>query len=104
MFLTSALFNQLARESPGACEKMDTLIVGGEALEPKWVRVVLQDRPPKRLVNGYGPTENTTFTCCCLLDERSEDATTVPIGKPISNTTVYILDEQLNPVPMGVAG
>ncbi|PWU16006.1 MAG: hypothetical protein C5B50_14295, partial [Verrucomicrobia bacterium] len=104
MFLTTALFNQMAMEAPGAFENMETLIVGGEALEPKWVRAVLRDRPPKRLVNGYGPTENTTFTCCCLIKECAEGATTVPIGRPITNTTVYILDEHLNPVPVGVPG
>ncbi len=104
MFLTAALFNQLAAEAPGAFERLNTLIAGGEPLDPKWVRAVLRDRPPRRLLNGYGPTENTTFTCCHELRSLPEWATTVPIGKAISNTTVYVLDSRLNPVPIGVPG
>jgi amino acid adenylation domain-containing protein/FkbH-like protein len=104
MFLTSALFSQLAAEVPGAFATMRTLLAGGEALDPKWVRAVLKDRPPLRLVNGYGPTENTTFTCCALLRDVPEGAASVPIGRPISNTQVYILDAHRNPVPIGVPG
>jgi amino acid adenylation domain-containing protein len=104
MFLTSALFSQLAAEVPGAFATLRTLLAGGEALDPKWVRAVLKDRPPLRLVNGYGPTENTTFTCCALLRDVPEGAASVPIGRPISNTQVYILDSYRNPVPIGVAG
>ena len=104
MFLTSALFSQLAAEVPGAFATMRTLIAGGEALDPKWVRAVLKDRPPLRLVNGYGPTENTTFTCCALVRDVPESAASVPIGRPISNTQVYILDARRNPAPIGVPG
>ena len=104
MFLTTALFNQLASEAPGAFETLRTVIAGGEALDPKWVRSVLNNRPPQRLVNGYGPTENTTFTCCQEIDDLPQQVSNVPIGKPISNTTVYILDRNLNPVPIGVPG
>ena len=104
MFLTSALFNQVAGEVPGAFETLSTVIAGGEALDPKWVRTVLRHRPPQRLVNGYGPTENTTFTCCGLIQEVPDHAINVPIGRPIANTQVYILDPYLNPVPIGVPG
>ena len=104
MFLTSALFSHLAFEFPGAFSTLRTLIAGGEALEPKAVRAVLKNNPSLRLVNGYGPTENTTFTCCAVLRAVHEDATSVPIGRPISNTQVYILDQSRNPVPIGVAG
>ncbi|HVV73069.1 MAG TPA: amino acid adenylation domain-containing protein, partial [Verrucomicrobiae bacterium] len=104
MFLTAALFNQVALEMPGAFETLRALIVGGEALDPKSVRRVLAHRPPARLVNGYGPTENTTFTCCHLIEEVPPNASQVPIGRPISNTEVYILDAHLRPVPVGVPG
>jgi len=104
MFLTSALFSQLASEVPGAFATLRTVIAGGEALDPKWVRAVLKDRPPLRLVNGYGPTENTTFTCCALLSDVPESMASVPIGRPISNTQVYILDAHRQPVPIGVPG
>jgi amino acid adenylation domain-containing protein len=104
MFLTSALFNQLATETPSAFASLRALIVGGDALDPKHIRAVLENHSPRCLINGYGPTENTTFTCCHLIERVPEGATTVPIGRPISNTQVFILDAQLNPVPVGVRG
>jgi amino acid adenylation domain-containing protein len=104
MFLTAALFNQLAAEAPGAFVGMDTLLAGGEPLDPKWVRSVLNNQPPQRLLNGYGPTENTTFACCHLIGSVPEGATSVPIGRPVSNTNICVLDENLMPVPIGVAG
>src|SRR5262249_16722336 len=97
-------FNQVASEAPGAFATLRAVMPGGEALDPKWVRSVLQNGPPQRLINGYGPTENTTFTCCHEIRSLGEDATNVPIGRPISNTRVYILDRHLNPVPVGVPG
>jgi amino acid adenylation domain-containing protein/FkbH-like protein len=104
MFLTAALFNQMAAEVPNAFESLRTLIVGGEALDPKWVRTVLHAKPPQRLLNGYGPTENTTFTCWHHIRDVPEGAAQIPIGRPIANTQVYILDPALNPVPVGVTG
>jgi aspartate racemase len=56
------------------------------------------------LINGYGPTENTTFTTCYPMTDGSALGSSVPIGRPIANTRVYILDAQLQPVPIGVAG
>jgi amino acid adenylation domain-containing protein/FkbH-like protein len=104
MFLTAALFNQLAAAVPGAFSTVRTLIAGGEALDPKWTRSVLRQGPPARLLNGYGPTENTTFSCCHLIANVAEDALTIPIGRPISNSTAYVLDQYMNPVPIGVTG
>ena len=57
-----------------------------------------------KLINGYGPTENTTFTCCHTIGHRDALSESIPIGKPIANTEVYILDEQMNPVPPGQPG
>src|SRR5207249_910536 len=57
-----------------------------------------------RFINGYGPTENTTFTCCYPLKDISKANGSVPIGFPISNTSVYVLDRHSNPVPIGIAG
>jgi len=104
LFVTTALFNQMAREVPGVFGSLDTLLFGGEAVDPKWVRSVLECKPPKRLLHVYGPTENTTFSSWYHVREIDEDAMTVPIGKPISNSTLYILDSRRNPVPIGIPG
>ncbi len=104
IFLTSALFTQIVNEAPDAFQSLRTVIAGGEALDPHSVHAVLRSRPPQRLLNGYGPTENTSFTCCHEIQHLPDDATNVPIGRPISNTQVYILDSALNPVPIGVPG
>jgi amino acid adenylation domain-containing protein/FkbH-like protein len=104
IFLTTALFGQIAIEAPDAFESLRTVIMGGEVLDPNFVRAVLRSRRPRRLVHAYGPTENTTFTSYHLIQQVPEDAIDVPIGRPISNTQIYILDSALNPVPVGVPG
>jgi len=104
MFLTTALFNQLAREVPWAFRSVRHLLFGGEAVDPKWVKEVLKHGPPKQLLHVYGPTESTTFTSWYLVQEVPEGATTIPIGRPISNTQIFLLDRHLNPVPIGVPG
>ncbi|HTG43499.1 MAG TPA: amino acid adenylation domain-containing protein, partial [Verrucomicrobiae bacterium] len=104
LFLTTALFNQLAREVPGVFSSLKTVLFGGEAVDPKWVQAVLACDPPQRLLHVYGPTENTTFSTWHPVAELSEDDGTVPIGKPIANSEAYILDAHLQPVPIGVTG
>ena len=102
LFLTTALFNQLVREVPWAFHSMRHLLFGGEAVDPRWVKAVLQHGPPKRLLHVYGPTESTTFASWHLVEEIPEGATTVPIGRAVANTYLYILDRHLSPVPIGV--
>ncbi|MEH2164063.1 MAG: amino acid adenylation domain-containing protein [Nostoc sp.] len=104
LFLTPALFNQLASIVPEAFKDLDHLLIGGDTLDPKSVKAVLRNGPPQRLLNAYGPTESTTFACCYLVQDIPEGATNVPIGRPISNTQIYILDSKLQPVPVGNAG
>lgn len=104
MFLTTSLFNLMAREAPGAFTGLRTLVFGGEAADPRAVREVLKKGRPQRLVNGYGPTETTTFAVCHEINSVAEDASWIPIGKPISNTKVYILDPEMNLVPIGAIG
>ncbi|MFL6284933.1 MAG: amino acid adenylation domain-containing protein [Pyrinomonadaceae bacterium] len=104
MWLTAALFNAVVDEDAGALRGLRQLLVGGEALS---VRHILRARaalPRTRLVNGYGPTESTTFACCHDIDGMPEGARSVPIGQPISNTRVYVLDGRMRPVPIGVTG
>jgi amino acid adenylation domain-containing protein len=104
LFLTTALFNQLAREAPGAFATLGTVLFGGEAVDPKWVRAVIESGAPERLLHVYGPTENTTFSTWHLVTDVDEEDSTVPIGKPIANSSLYILDPAGHPVPAGIAG
>ena len=104
MFLTTALFNQIARDTPHAFASMRQLMFGGEAVDPNWVREILTQGAPERLVHVYGPTESTTFATAHLIESVPATANTIPIGRPISNTQTYILDPNLNPVPVGVPG
>ncbi|MFN6441938.1 MAG: amino acid adenylation domain-containing protein, partial [Nostoc sp. DedSLP01] len=104
LFLTTALFNQIAQEVPSAFNSLGYLLFGGEAVDPKWVKEVLNNGAPQRLLHVYGPTENTTFSSWYLVQDVPEGATTIPIGQPISNTQIYLLDSQLQPVGIGVPG
>jgi amino acid adenylation domain-containing protein/FkbH-like protein len=104
LFLTTALFNQVVAEVPDAFATVRTLMFGGESADPKSVARVLKSNPPRRLLNVYGPTENTTFSTYHELGELSDDVTNVPIGQPISNSQCFILDAHLNPMPIGVPG
>ncbi|MDT5268370.1 MAG: hypothetical protein QOH49_556 [Acidobacteriota bacterium] len=104
LFLTTALFNQIAGAEPRAFAPLRTLLFGGEAVEPRWVRRVLAEGAPGRLLHVYGPTESTTYATWYEVREVARDATTVPIGGPLSNTQLYVLDAALEPVPVGVPG
>ncbi|MDJ0530566.1 MAG: amino acid adenylation domain-containing protein, partial [Microcystis sp. M53600_WE12] len=104
LFLTTALFNQLANLVPQAFSNLRCLLFGGEAVEPKWVQEVLEKGAPQRLLHVYGPTENTTFSSWYLVENIASTATTIPIGKAIANTQIYLLDKNLQPVPIGVVG
>jgi amino acid adenylation domain-containing protein len=101
---TRALFNLMAREAPGAFAKLKYVAFGGEAADPRSVAAVLRHGPPKHLLNAYGPTEASITATCMEVREVPEGAISIPIGRPISNTTIYLLDDHRNPVPMGVAG
>jgi amino acid adenylation domain-containing protein len=104
MWLTSSLFNTVVDEAIEELRGVRQLLVGGEALSAGHVRQALAALPETRLINGYGPTEATTFTCCQEVRAVADGATSVPIGGPIQNTRVYVLDERMQPVPVGVPG
>jgi thioesterase domain-containing protein/acyl carrier protein len=104
LFLTTALFNQVAREAPGAFRRVRDCLVGGETLDPRWVAEVLRLAPPLRLLNVYGPTETTTFASWHEVKAVPPGVVTIPIGRPIGNTELYVLDRHLCPVPAGVVG
>jgi amino acid adenylation domain-containing protein len=104
LFLTTALFNQLASTVASGFGSVRHLLFGGEAVDPKWVKEVLNHGRPERLLHVYGPTESTTFSSWYLVQEVPQGAMTIPIGSPISNTQIYVLDAYLEPVPVGVPG
>jgi amino acid adenylation domain-containing protein len=101
LFLTTSLFHQMAQQAPAMFAELRNLVFGGEAADAHCVRLVLENGRPQRLINGYGPTETTTFAVCHLCEHPEAK---VPIGRPIANTTAFVLDAQMRPVPIGVAG
>ncbi|MEE8585845.1 MAG: amino acid adenylation domain-containing protein, partial [Acidobacteriota bacterium] len=104
LFLTTALFNQLAAQQPTGFQSVGSVLFGGEAVDPRSVRSVLQQGSPDRLLHVYGPTECTTFSSWHPIRQVAPQAHTVPIGGPLASTTLYLLDGALQPVPIGVVG
>jgi len=105
MWMTAALFNAVIDEAPQILKSVRQIVAGGEALSVPRVCRALARLPETQLINGYGPTETTTFACCYRIPrDFSERSTSVPIGPPIANTTAYVLDANLQPAPVGVAG
>lgn len=102
MWLTSPLFNQLARQKPEMFAGLRFLLVGGDVLSPVQIDRVRRIHPNLRLINGYGPTENTTFSTCFTIDKAYEKG--IPIGRPISNSTAYVFDRYDRLQPVGAAG
>ncbi|MCI0355101.1 MAG: non-ribosomal peptide synthetase, partial [Acidobacteria bacterium] len=104
LWLTAGLFHLLVDEGV-ELDGVRQLLAGGEALRVKHVQQVVAGLVDgSRLINGYGPTEGTTFSCCHVMKREDEMGTTVPIGKPIANTQAYVLDERQQLVPQGVVG
>ncbi|MGF1482019.1 MAG: amino acid adenylation domain-containing protein [Cyanophyceae cyanobacterium] len=104
LWLTASLFNAVIDENPQALRGLSQLLVGGEALSVPHVRRALTALPATQIINGYGPTESTTFACCYPIPKQLDDAHALPIGRPIANTQAYILDQHLQPLPVGVPG
>jgi len=103
LFLTTALFNQLAAEVPWAFGFVRDLLFGGETVDSRWVKEVLKKGCPKRLLHVYGPTESTTFSSYHSVTNVPDTTKSIPIGRPISNTYVYLLDRNFQPVSIGVS-
>jgi amino acid adenylation domain-containing protein len=104
LWLTAGLFHEMVEHNIEGLRHVKQLLTGGDVLSPAHVRKALQELPGCRLINGYGPTEATTFTCCHPMVAPTEVAASVPIGRPIANARAYILDHHLSPVPIGVCG
>ena len=104
LWLTAGLFHQMAERELPRLASLRLLLAGGDVLSVPHVRRVLDGLPGVRLVNGYGPTENTTFTTCAVLDPAQPLGASVSVGRPIHGTRVVLLDPGLRPVPPGVPG
>jgi amino acid adenylation domain-containing protein len=101
-FLTTGLFNLMVDTDVDALRPLRELVIGGEAASPGHVRRALA--VVGTVVNGYGPTENTTFTTCHRLTDPAEVTVPLPLGRPIGATSVHIADDYGNLVPDGVPG
>ena len=103
-FFTTALFNAVAAEQPGALSELRVVLTGGEIASPVAMRRMLEACPGTALGHVYGPTETTTFATRFMMDYADEVPDAPPIGAGLDHTQVYVLDEYLEPVPAGVAG
>ena len=102
LWLTSPLFTQISEEDDRIFSGIKYLLVGGDILSPPHINKVRTRHKGIRILNGYGPTENTTFSTIHEIDREYENK--IPLGRPISNSTAYILDKKGNPQPIGVLG
>ena len=104
LWLTAGLFHAMVEERAADLKPLRQLLAGGDVLQVSRVREVVQALGNCRLINGYGPTESATFACCYPVNRETNWERPIPIGRPIANTQIYILDALLEPVPVGVAG
>ncbi|MFH8470763.1 amino acid adenylation domain-containing protein [Streptomyces sp. NPDC017991] len=103
LWLTAGLFEEVVDTDPGVLGGLRRLIAGGDVLSSAHCDRALRAVPGLELVNGYGPTEGTTFTTCHRFDAR-QPVTSAPIGRPIDGTRCHVVDGALRPVPVGVPG
>lgn len=104
LWLTVGLFQQMVDSQLEKLKGVKQLLAGGDILSAEHVKKALSVLTSVKVINGYGPTENTTFTCCYNVERARLPLSSIPIGKPISNTAVYILNKRLEPVAVGIAG
>jgi len=104
MWLTVGLYNQYAEVLQEELGGLRYLVIGGDAVDAGVVERMLARGGPQHLLNGYGPTESTTFAAVFEIGRVGEGRRRIPIGRPIANTQIYVLDSQGEPVPEGVAG
>ena len=102
IWLTAPLFNQVLEADAEIFVGLKNLLVGGDVLSPVHINRLRRWFPGLRVINGYGPTENTTFSTTHLVKKSYKKS--IPIGKPIANSTAYIVDQYHNLLPTGLPG
>ncbi|MGH3944284.1 MAG: amino acid adenylation domain-containing protein, partial [Pseudonocardiaceae bacterium] len=104
LWLTAGLFRLIAQEAPACLAGVREVWTGGDVVAATAVRRTLDACADLVVVDGYGPTETTTFATCYPMSAAEPVPETVPIGRPLDNMQVYVLDGRLRPVPVGVRG
>lgn len=104
LWLTAGLFHLMVDERLSALRVVRQLLAGGDALSVAHVRRVFAEYPNIVVVNGYGPTESTTFACCHRMVRSPDLMASVPIGRPIANARAYIVDSSFRPAPISIPG
>ncbi|WP_159787326.1 non-ribosomal peptide synthase/polyketide synthase [Streptomyces sp. NHF165] len=102
--LTAGLFRVIAEEDPGAFTGVREVLTGADVVPKAAVRQILEAVPGIVVRSSYGPTEVTVIGTQIPLTDPEEIGEVVPIGRPMDNTRMYVLDDALDPVPAGVAG
>ncbi|MER9332371.1 AMP-binding protein, partial [Mesorhizobium sp. M0488] len=102
-WMTARLFDVYVGEERST-DRLQQLLVGGEEVSAASIRACQKRHPTLRVSNGYGPTENTTFSLCYSVPAVFDSRQRVPLGRPIRNTVVYLLDAHGQPVPLGAVG
>ncbi|OBP13497.1 hypothetical protein A5320_18290 [Rheinheimera sp. SA_1] len=104
-WLTAALFNRVIDDAPQTLSGLRQLLIGGEALSVAHLQKASELLPATMLINGYGPTENTTFSCTWPVDQNNlQHCSSAPIGKALMHSAAYVLDEDLQLLPVGAVG
>lgn len=106
MLLTKTAFDQMYHLDKTVFNQLNYLLIGGEPLNKVIIRELTSSNyRPQHLINGYGPTENSTFSCTFSIEmDKIKHLKSIPIGKPMANRSCYILDHDLQPLPVGVIG
>ncbi|MFC9758687.1 amino acid adenylation domain-containing protein [Streptomyces sp. NPDC056921] len=104
LWMTAGLFRVMAEEAPGAFAGVREVWAGGDVVPPEAVRRVMEHCPDVTVVNGYGPTETTTFATTHRIHRPLDYAGAIPIGEPLDNHRLYVLDEGLRLVAPGTPG
>ncbi|HEX6346257.1 amino acid adenylation domain-containing protein [Umezawaea sp.] len=104
LWLTAGLFRVLAQDSPDCLAGVAEVWTGGDVVPAAAVRRVMAACPGLVVVDGYGPTETTTFASAHRMPDLDHVPDTVPIGTPLDGVSAYVLDDRLRPVPVGVPG